>query len=253
MANLSTLVAHLDTLLQSGAFSDTSKNGLQVESGAGEVRRAAVAVDAGLSVLEAAVSEKAQLLIVHHGLLWGSESPLTGIFGKKIRTLIEGGCSLYASHLPLDAHLEVGNNAELARAIGLTHLEPYMLYKGALLGVRGRCPAPRTLDSFIEAAAKFVGAKTPFVLPFGPASISTVGIVTGSGTLALEESARLGLDLFITGEPKQASYHEAKELGLNVLFAGHYATETFGVRALGERLKNTFGVETLFIDEPTGI
>jgi len=167
--------------------------------------------------------------------------------------LIEGGCSLYASHLPLDAHREVGNNAELARAVGLTDLEPYMPYKGALLGVRGRCTPPRSRDSFIEIAERFVGAKPCLTLPFGPERISTVGVVTGSGTLALEESARLGLDLFITGEPKQASYHEAKELGLNVIFAGHYATETFGVRALGERLKNTFSVEPLFIDEPTGI
>jgi len=253
MASLTGMTEFLDQWLNTAAFNDSSRNGLQVDSGAPEVSRVAVAVDSGLSVIEAAIEQQAQLLIVHHGLLWGAEHPVTGNFGKKVRALINGGCSLYASHLPLDAHPEVGNNVELARLVGLNYLEPYMPYKGGLLGIRGSTLSPRSLDWFANELASIPGASPCLTLPFGPAAISTVGVVTGSGLLALEESARLGLDLFITGEPKQSAYHDAKELGINVLFAGHYATETFGVRAVGERLKEVFGIETLFIDEPTGI
>lgn len=253
MAHLPAMTEFLDRWLNTSAFSDSSRNGLQVDSGVGEVSRVAVAVDSGLSIIAGAIAQKAQLLVVHHGLLWGAENPIAGPFGLKVRTLINGGCSLYASHLPLDAHPEVGNNVELARAVGLSYLEPYMPYKGSLLGIRGRTLSPRSLDWFVGQVSTFPGAKPCLTLPFGPPTISTVGVVTGSGLVALEESARLGLDLFITGEPKQSAYHEAKELGINVLFAGHYATETFGVRAVGARLKEDFGIEPLFIDEPTGI
>jgi dinuclear metal center YbgI/SA1388 family protein len=253
MATISALTAHLDTLLNNAAFQDSSRNGVQVDGGDRETTRVAVAVDAGLAVIERAIAAGAHLLIVHHGILWGVEQPISGPFGRKVSALIRAGVTLYASHLPLDAHPEVGNNAELARAIELTDLAPYMPYKGACIGVRGRCESPRPLDWFVARAGTLSGARSSLTLPFGPPTIRTVGVVTGSGSLALEESARLGLDLLVTGEPKQSAYHEAKELGINVLFAGHYATETFGVRALGERLRGAFGIEPLFIDEPTGI
>lgn len=253
MARISALTAHLDALLNSGAFTDSSRNGVQVDGGDRETDRVALAVDGGLSIIERAIAAHAHLIVVHHGILWGVEQAIVGPFGRKVGALLAAQTTLYASHLPLDAHPDVGNNAELARAVELTDLTPYMPYKGALLGVRGRCSPPRPREWFHERAATFVGATTCRLLPFGPPTINSVGIVTGSGTLALEETARLGLDLLITGEPKQSAYHDAQELGLNVLFAGHYATETFGVRALGERLKRDFGVEPLFIDEPTGI
>ena len=253
MANLHEITTYLDSWLQKESFTDSSRNGLQVESESTEVTRVALAVDSGLSVLEKAVAFNAQLLVVHHGLLWGTEQSVAGTFGRKVRTLLKGGCSLYGCHLPLDAHMEVGNNAELARALDLTGLEPYMLYKGGFLGICARTPTPLPLSSFVDRAQRFTGATSCLTLPFGPPLISTVGIVTGSGLLALEESARLKLDLFITGEPKQSAYHDAKELGINILFAGHYATETFGVRAVGAHLSKKFGIEPLFIDEPTGI
>jgi dinuclear metal center YbgI/SA1388 family protein len=254
MSNLTSLVHFLDTLLKPAVFRDSALNGLQVESSKQNILKVATAVDAGLSVIEKAIQFGAHLLIVHHGLFWGGSYPITGALAKKIELLLSKGCSLYAAHLPLDAHLEVGNNAELARYMNLDQVTPYFEHDGQPIGVRASATPPRKRDDFIERGKAMLGALSqPLLLPFGKELINTVGIVTGSGSSAISACAEAGIDLLITGEAKQSAYHEAKERKQNVLFLGHYATETFGVRALGTLLKKRFEVEEIFIDEPTGI
>jgi dinuclear metal center YbgI/SA1388 family protein len=253
MAQLNTITAFLNTLLSPQLFKDVALNGLQVESSTTEVKKVAVAVDSGLSVIEKAVEQKANLLVVHHGLFWGGASAITGALAKKIEALQKNGCSLYASHLPLDAHLEVGNGAEAARFFGLEELEGFCSYNGSLIGVRAVCNKPRSIDSFVTEAKKLTGARKPLVLPFGKEKIQTVGIVTGSGSFGVTAAADAGLDLYISGEPKHEVYHLAKELKMNAIFAGHYATETFGVRALGAKIEKQFALPIVFIDEASGI
>lgn len=252
MVKLSSVTSFLNSLLCPERFKDVAFNGLQVESGSAEVKKVAVAVDSGLSVIEKAVAAKADLLIVHHGLFWGGSLPIVGPMAKKVELLQSNKCSLYASHLPLDAHTEVGNGYELARFFGLSNLEGFCEYSGSLIGARGTCE-PRSVDSFVAQARTMLGAKEPLVLPFGKSSVRSVGIVTGSGAFGVKAAAEAGLDLYISGEPKHEVYHLAKEIQVSAIFAGHYATETFGVRALARRLEKDFDLETVFIDETSGI
>lgn len=259
MAQLQSICQFLDTLLEPHLYSDLALNGLQVEATSPEanIQKIAVAVDAGQSVIESAITWGANILIVHHGIYWGRLQPITGILGRKIRTLVEGRCSLYASHLPLDGHREVGNGFELARYVDLRDIDGFFEIDGRTVGAHGVCSSPETIDFFLEKLASLPGAVRPVVFPFGPSKIERVAIVTGSGAQAIPLCDRGNgdrrFDLLISGEPKQEAYHSAKETGVNVIFAGHYATETFGVRALGARLKDRFDIETRFIDEPTGV
>ena len=234
-------------------FKDVSLNGLQVDSGRATISKVVIAVDSGLSVIQKAVQEEADLLIVHHGLFWSEAQALIGPFGDKIRTLFEGKCSLYASHLPLDAHHDVGNNFELARFFELDRIQPFGDYKGQFIGAEGMTKTPSTLQNFVDRCRAMPGAITPLVLPFGPSKIEKVAFLSGSGVSAMREAGEKGIDLFISGEPKQEAYHIAKELNLNAIFAGHYATETFGVKALARVIEKDFEIKTSFIDEPTGI
>ena len=253
MAQLTSIIGYVDNLLQPKLFNDSALNGLQVDAGEGTIRIVAYAVDAGLSVIERAIAEEAQLLIVHHGLFWGKVHPISGAFGEKIKILLKQRCSLYASHLPLDASLEVGNGVELARFFGLKQIEGFCEYNGKMVGAKGILEKPVELEYFTERAAGMVGLAGPLVLPFGNREIRRVGIVTGSGAFAITPCQQEGLDLLISGEPKQEVYHQARELHMNALFLGHYATEIFGVRALAQRLEENFDVRTFFINEPTGI
>ena len=253
MPQLQSLISFLDTFLETSRYTDISLNGLQVESSGTEVRTLAVAVDAGMSVIEAAVEKGADLLIVHHGLFWGDQLPITKTLAKKIELLQRSRCSLYASHLPLDGHPEVGNAACLARELKLTNMEGYFGYRGMNIGTRARSEKPRHMNDYVEMTTSLLGVQHQVVLPFGSPTINTVGIVTGSGSSAIPECAENNIDLLITGEPKQEAYHLAKDLKVNVLFTGHYATETFGVRALAAKMEKSFDLQTLFIDEPTGI
>ncbi len=252
MAQLSSIAQYLDSLLQTKAYQDHSLNGIQVEASGGAVKRVAFAVDAGMSIIQKAIAADAQLLVVHHGMLWGTPLPITGIFGRKIEQLLRHGCSLYASHLPLDGHAEVGNAFELGRFLGLEKLEGFCPFNGMPIGARGVFRAPLAIDAVAQKLAT-LSPKVPLTLPFGKRDIRRVGIVTGSGSSALPLIAAEGLDLLVSGEAKQESYHLAKDLEVSAIFAGHYATETFGVRALERRLKKDFDIQTLFIDEDTGI
>lgn len=251
---LTAITTFLDELLPPTTYADSSQNGLQVDSGNETVTHVGVAVDAGESVIAAAIERGVDLLVVHHGLFWSTTpSRLTGPLGRKIRLLINNGCSLYASHLPLDGHQVYGNAAQIAQALSLRDISPFCFYKGGPVGCRGTFHQPTTIEAITSHVASFRGHSPTRYLPFGQSTFSTIAIVTGSGSFAIEECASSGIDLLLSGEPKHEAYHLAKELRQSVLFAGHYATETFGVTAVGRVLGERFGVRESFIGEASGI
>ncbi len=248
---IESILYYLDSLLGIPEFPDYdgAQNGLQV-AGPDEVHRVAVAVDASEATVTDAVGRGAQLLIVHHGLYWDGLRPLTGRSFRRVAPLIRGGTALYAAHLPLDAHLEVGNCALLSRAVGIEPIGRFMKLKGAEIGVRGVLRTTR--DELVGKVAQAVGGPVRLI-PGGPERVREIGIVTGGGGSAVAEAAGAGLDTLITGEGSHHTFLDAVEYGVNLLFAGHYATETFGVKALGARLEAEFGVEWSFLDHPTGM
>jgi dinuclear metal center YbgI/SA1388 family protein len=226
-------------------------NGLQV-GGPDEVRKLAVAVDASEASILAAIEGGADLLIVHHGLFWGGPSPLTGPHLRRIRALLENDLALYSCHLPLDGHPEVGNSALLGRALGLELEGRFAAYEGAEIGWHGRPEESIDLSELISRAEAVLGGPV-HAIPGGGERIERVGVVTGGGASFIEEAVGLGLDALVTGEGTHHSHFDAMELGLHVIFGGHYATETFGVRALGDHLAERFGLDCDFIDQPTGL
>lgn len=246
------LVAYLDEFLRIREIEDTSQNGLQVEGDA-EVHKVAFAVDACREAFERAADARAQFLIVHHGLFWGSPVRLVGPLYQRVRTLILNGCSLYAAHLPLDAHPEVGNNAELARRLGLVETRPFGKYHGISIGIAGVLEPPLPLPNLIGRLIQALNVPPIRVLAHGAPNAHRVGIVSGDAVSLLEQAAEEGLDTFITGETRHSAFHSVAELGLNVLFAGHYATESVGLQALARHLEEKFGLETVFLDIPTGM
>jgi dinuclear metal center YbgI/SA1388 family protein len=250
---LNSLAIYLDRLLNSNNYQDSSLNGLQVESRQNSLAKVAFAVDSGEMVIEQAIAHKADLLVVHHGLLWGAVERICGAYARKLDLLLSNRCSLYASHLPLDGHATLGNGAELARVLGLTNITPAFPYRGLAIGVTAQSPQPCTIDTLVERSQELHGINTPTIIRAGKPNISNIGVVTGSGSFALHEAQRLGLDLLISGEPKQEAFHIAHELKINALFLGHYATETLGVLALKRHIEREFDLQTVFIDIPTGI
>jgi dinuclear metal center YbgI/SA1388 family protein len=247
------ILAFCDDLLDSRSFEDYGPNGLQVP-GATEVTKVATGVSANLELLEAAVGAGAQLVLAHHGLLWGDElSALSLPMARRLRALLCNDVSLAAYHLPLDAHPEIGNNALLRDALGLEADErTFGEAKGRAIGVIGRAPEPIDAAELARRLTEAVGQE-PLVFDAGPERISTVGIVTGSGGFALHEAGPLGLDAVVTGEPSEPVMGEAREYGIHFLAGGHYATETFGIRRLGELVAERFGIEHRFIDVPNPI
>ncbi len=253
MANLKDISDYLDKILDSQSFIDESQNGLQVESNSGEISKIAFAVDSGLSIIEKCIKLKCKLLVVHHGLFWNKPYLLNGILAKKIRLLMENGCSVYASHLPLDGSLKYGNAALVAKYLKLIDIKPFCLYKSNFIGIKASSSKPLEISQIVEKCKLMRGSIQPIVLPFGKKDIKKIGIVTGSGSMAIEDCANEGLDLLISGEAKQSAFHHAKELCINAIFAGHYATETFGVLGLAKELERKFKIKSFFIDEATGI
>jgi dinuclear metal center YbgI/SA1388 family protein len=241
----------LDDFLQVKAIEDRSNNGLQVE-GAVELGRLAFAVDAGLAAFERAREAGAQMLIVHHGLFWDSPIMVTGVHRRRLNQLLEADLSLYACHLPLDLHDTVGNNVTLAHWLGLDDVGPFGNYKGLPAGVAGQLPATVSLDDFVDQVEGALGEPVARVWPFGSPRVSQVGIVSGGAGFLVGQAAEAGVDVYLTGEVSHNVYHEASELGLNVVYGGHYATETAGLQALAEHLVERFGLETVFVDLPTG-
>lgn len=243
----------MDKYLRHPGFPDYSGawNGLQLEN-SGRVIKVGAAVDACEPVMAEAVKRGISLLIAHHGLMWEQHSfAFTGPRFRKLKLAFEGDLAVYSSHLPLDAHPVVGNAAQLAKAIGLRKVEPFFPHKGEPIGVRGELSITR--DDLVQSIGKATNGERVTVCAAGPAKVKKIGIVTGGAGGEVAEIARSGVDTFITGEGPHWSYTAAEELGLNVIYAGHYATETFGVRALAEHVAKKFKVDWEFIDHPTGL
>jgi dinuclear metal center YbgI/SA1388 family protein len=230
---------------------DESRNGLQVTSKVREVTKVAFAVDASLESFRRAIEWGAQMLFVHHGILWEKPERIVGAFYERLRALIEGNLALYAAHLPLDQHPEVGNNICIARHLGLLDIKPFGAYRGTKIGYKGTLPVPARLD---EVVFRLSGRGEQMrTLPFGPELISSVGIVSGGAAGEVTQAIDEGLDLFITGEALHTIYHHCLESRIHVIFAGHYQSESFGVRSLSERLARETGVDTVYVDVPTGL
>jgi dinuclear metal center YbgI/SA1388 family protein len=249
MASRDEIVGFLDERLNIATVEDGSSNGLQV-GGAAEVTRVAVATDAAMATYIAAVEAGCQLLIVHHGIIWGGIERVVGREREHLKFLIENDINLYAAHLPLDLHRSLGNNAQLAETIGLASRRSFGEYRGEAIGFCGELKQPLSL---LEMATRLQGriGGTPKNLAFGPDENTSVGIVSGGGSSALREAIDSGLDCFVTGEGRHEDHHLALEGKINVLYLGHYHSETLGVRAVGRELEQRFAVEAAFIDEPT--
>jgi len=250
---LESLVQYVDEYLAVPGHPDYpgAMNGLQV-GGPERVERIVVAVDASEASISEAAARGADLMIVHHGLFWGGLRPLTGRSLRRVRGLIENGIALYSCHLPLDGHPEVGNSALLARALDLELEGRFAAYQGAEVGWHGRPAQSLDVRALVERVEKTLGRAVHLVAG-GPERIHRVGVVTGGGASFLEEAARLGLDALVTGEASHHAHFDAMELGVHLLLGGHYATETFGVRALGAHLAERFDVSFEFVDQPTGL
>ncbi len=249
--NRDELVSFLDEYLNISAYPDKSRNGLQVE-GKKEIERIAFSVDATLRTIEHAAERNADILIVHHGIIWGGLDYITGIHYKRLKTLFDAGMNLYAAHLPLDAHPEVGNNVQLLKLLDLEPKEPFGEYKGLSIGFLGEFKKAEPIEKIARILAERLDT-TVKTYNFGKREIRKVGAVSGAGAFALEEAWRREIDLLITGEFGHADYLTALDLGISVAVAGHYKTETLGVKALMEVVKEKFRVKTIFIESPTGL
>jgi len=241
-----------DAVDPKGIIKDDSLNDIQVEN-TGEITKIAVAVDACLATIEGAAKAGAQVLLVHHGLCWGKQLPITGNHYSRVKALIENNIGLIASHLPLDAHSEFGNNIVLAKKIGIKKPEPFLLYNDTYIGFKGELERSLPIEIIVERLGTTMKDVRCY-LPFGKKEIKTVGIVSGGAGSGgnVHDAIAEKLDLYISGEGRHSTYHKALEGKINVLLAGHYFTETFGVKALGEKIKKELKIECEFIDCPTG-
>jgi dinuclear metal center YbgI/SA1388 family protein len=249
--SLAAIVKHCDQILrtkETGDY-DGAANGLQVEN-SGAVTRIAAAVDASLATVKLAIAAKADLLLVHHGLFWSPAQPWTGKKYELLQLLIENNLAVYSSHLPLDAHPKLGNNVQLCAALGLKNLKPFFTSHGQTIGFKSQTKISRTeLAKRLERAT---GA-APRIIPGGKNICEKIGVVTGGAGGDLKLAAAEGVDTFITGEGPHWTYALAEELGLNVFYGGHYATETFGVKALAAELAKKFKLPWKLLDHPTGL
>jgi len=241
---------YLDTYLEINAFRDDSANGLQVEN-SGNVDKIGLAVDACHESIVKAGGAQCSLLIVHHGLFWGKQELIINNHFQRIRALIMADSALYAVHLPLDGHPEVGHNIQIAKKIGLSEIEPFAQYYGRPIGMKGKLETPKSCSETARDLKKAIG-HCRALLQFGAERVHSIGVVSGSATepALFNELKSQEIDLFVTGEPKHGAYYLAQELGLNIFYGGHYITETFGMKALGEHLENQLNLPTEFIDAP---
>lgn len=249
--NLGELSTYLDEYLRVREVPDYAGalNGLQVE-GERDVRVVALAVDATQATIDGAIAAGADLLLVHHGLFWDGNVPVTARRYRRLRALLHAGVAVYSAHLPLDVHPEVGNNVVLARALGVEPRGSFGDYKGCPLGVWGELDVRR--EALAARLDEVLGGRVKLVAG-GPERVRRVGVVTGGAASMIPPAIAAGLDAFITGEGAHHNAFDAEEGGINLYLGGHYATETWGVRALGLHLEERFGLTTTFIDRPTGL
>ncbi|MGA3283899.1 MAG: Nif3-like dinuclear metal center hexameric protein [Verrucomicrobiota bacterium] len=248
---LAVIVKYCDRILRAKEIQDNARavNGLQMEN-RGAVTRIAVTVDASLATVKLAIAARADLMIVHHGLFWSARQPWTGKNHELLRLLVENNLAVYSSHLPLDFHPRLGNNALLCAALGLKNPRPFLLMGGQHYGLQSRTPLSR---SVLAARLHRATGERPLVIQGGPEACRRIGVITGGAGEFLKNAAEEGVDTFVTGEGPHWTYTLAEELGVNVLYGGHYATETFGVKALAARLSRKFKLPWEFLDHPTGL
>lgn len=252
--NTKELDSYFKKLLSIEEFSniDVSKNGLQVDNDGKPITKIAFAVDTSLETIKRAISRDASCLFVHHGLFWKEVEMLKGSHYKRIKALLDGNISLYACHLPLDAHHIYGNNAGLANRIALEEREAFALYHGKALGVIGKLEKGASIEEILVKL--FPNGEAPsHILPFGKEKNHTVAILSGSGATSLDEAIEKSADIYITGEIKHESYHKALEAGINIIAGGHYNTETVGISLLMRKTMLDLNIQTCFIDVPTGL
>ena len=252
MADRDEIIAFLDELLDAPSFDDHGPNGLQVP-GAAEVETVVTGVSAHRELFRRAGESGAQLVLCHHGIFWdGQPRSLSPQLKSRLQALFSADMSLAAYHLPLDAHPELGNNALICAALGLRRAEAFGHHRGRPIGWVGRLDEPLEADELVERAAATFG-RPPLVFRGGPQRVRSVGVVSGGGARTFAEAAERGLDAFLTGEPAEYAMADAGEAGVHFLAAGHYATETFGVRRLGEVLEQRFGIAHRFVDVPNPV
>lgn len=253
MADLHLLVRQLDAKLNVRGVPDYpgALNGLQLQNHSGKIRRVVAAVDACLPVVEAAAGKSGPvLLLVHHGMFWSGAQCITGAMFGKLHAAMQADMAIYSAHIPLDVHPRLGNNAVLAKALGFTRLQPWFDWKGIKLGLRATVDLTR--EALCKKLAAAVGGPV-HVCAGGPAKVKSAGLITGGAGSEIAAVAAAGVDTFITGEGPHWSYTAAEELGVNLLYGGHYATETFGVKAAAAWLAAKHRLPWEFIDHPTGL
>jgi dinuclear metal center YbgI/SA1388 family protein len=231
---------------------DSSANGLQVTNRTGKVTKIAFAVDASLESFKRAVNCKADMLFVHHGIFWGNEKTITGNFFKRISFLVENNLALYAAHLPLDSDFSIGNNISIAKTAGLENIEHFGEYHGVKIGYKGKFPKPLSCAEVISKLG-FNKNEMLSVFEFGVEKNQTAAVITGSACREVEQAIDEGIDLYITGEVTHQIYHQCLEACINVISAGHYLTETIGVKNVCNVTREKLGIDTCFIDIPTGL
>ncbi len=253
MSNLHELISTANSWLRLDEIPDYPQalNGLQLEN-SGEVRKIVAAVDACLPVVEAACLAEADLLIVHHGMFWNGARKIEGSVYRKLKLAIDHDLAIYSAHIPLDVHPDIGNNAMLMQSIGyFEKAEPFFPWKGIELGLKATVSLSR--DELVKKVKSATGSSA-MLCAGGPETVQQIGVITGGAGSEIIDIAETGIDTFITGEGPHWSYTAAEELGINVIYAGHYATETFGVKALAVKWCDEFpGLEWEFIDHPTGL
>jgi dinuclear metal center YbgI/SA1388 family protein len=247
------MLGYLDELLAPGAFSDYGPNGLQVP-GPDEIQTVVSGVSASAELFRRAAELGADLVLVHHGIFWsGAPLELSVAAKRRLQLLFDHDMALAAYHLPLDAHPEVGNNALLAAGLGCVSHEPFALHRGTAIGVAGRFDGDGVTAHELVSRVRELTAREPLAFLDGPERVRTIGIVSGAGSNHLADAIAAGHDAFLTGEPSERVMIQAREEQIHFLAAGHYATETFGVRRLGELLAERFAIRHVFVDVPNPI
>ena len=241
---------HLDNLLDIKEIKDSpnSVNGLQMQN-TGQIKKVGLAVDFCMATIEMAIAAECNMMFVHHGMLWGGVKPIRGNFYDKISTMMRENLGLYSAHLPLDMHPILGNNKALADQLGLYEIEPFGKYEGQEIGLKGRVE-PLSAESLRVKLEAKIGSPVKVI---GSGEVRTLGLVSGGAADILRQAAAAGLDAYLTGEGANHHYHEAIESDCVLILAGHYATETGGVKAVGKHLEEQFKIKTEFLDYPTGL
>ncbi len=251
MVNRNELENYLNTFLDCDGFNDIGPNGLQVQ-GRDNIQKIITGVSAGVELFQRAIEKKADAIIVHHGIIWNFERPVyKGGYKNRVKLLLENEINLFGLHLPLDAHPEIGNNAEIARLLGVTDLEPFGEYNGRYMGIKGHLPGVPVKELFKQIQDRINPEALSFL--YGPDKINKIGIISGAAQKSVTQAVEANLDMFITGEVSEHVLNYVKEENIHFISAGHYATERFGVLALGRHLTEKFNLDVEFVDIPNPV